>query len=282
MTGIPDPGRASKAVELIVGGSNADLMFQFEGAHIRVLRDADGEPLFVAADIARALGYRDAHTMTRRLDDDDMGTRSVSTPGGDQSMTVITEAGLYGAILASQVEGASKFKRWVKHDVLPAVRRTGSYSVRPAAPVALPSKKELAQWVVEAEERAEAAEAKVAELEPPATSWNELAEAAGDYSVADAAKVLSRDPAIRTGERRLFTAMAGLGWIFRRDGHWAAYQAQVDTQRLVEKVGKRFWHEGREEWVAPTPTIRITPKGLAALHKALGGGSAQLELAVAK
>ena len=51
---------------------------------IRALRDENGEPWFVASDIAKALGYRDAEKMTRRLDDDEKGTRSVGTPGGTQ------------------------------------------------------------------------------------------------------------------------------------------------------------------------------------------------------
>ena len=56
--------------------------------------------------------------------------------------------------------------------------------------------------------------------------------------MADAAKVLSRDPKINTGERRLFAYMDSIDWLFRRDGRWRAYQAQVDNGRLVEKVGK--------------------------------------------
>jgi DNA-damage-inducible protein D len=127
------------------------------------------------------------------------------------------------------------------------------------------------------QQRVEALTAKVVELSGPASSWNELAEAAGDYSVADAAKVLSRDPNITTGERRLFQSMCGLSWIYRREGGWRAYQAQVEVGRLTEKVAKPFWHEGRGEMVAGNPTVRVTPKGLAELHKLLGG-SGQLEL----
>jgi DNA-damage-inducible protein D len=127
------------------------------------------------------------------------------------------------------------------------------------------------------QQRVDALTAKVVELTAPASAWNELAESAGDYSVADAAKVLSRDPNISTGERRLFHAMSGLGWIFKRDGRWRAYQAQVECGRLVEKVAKPFWHEGRSEMVAGEPSVRITPKGLAELHRRLGG-SGQLAL----
>lgn len=126
------------------------------------------------------------------------------------------------------------------------------------------------------------AEARARELATPAAAWNELADSAGDYAVGDAAKVLSRDPNITIGRDRLFSFMAAEGWIYRARGGsgrycWCAYQSQVDCGRLVSKVGQRFWHEGRGEFVVPDPTVRITPKGLAELHKRLGG-SEQLAL----
>jgi hypothetical protein len=65
--------------------------------------------------------------------------------------------------------------------------------------------------------------------------------------------------------------MSAERWLFKRDGRWRAYQAQVDCGRLAEKVGRPFWHEGRGELVAGEPTVRITPKGLAELHKRLRG-----------
>lgn len=136
----------------------------------------------------------------------------------------------------------------------------------------------LRSWAAELE-RAELAEAKVVELTAPASAWTELAEAQGDYAVADAAKVLSRDPNINIGRDRLFTFMQGLRWVYRDKG-WRAYQAQVDNGRLTEKVAKPYWHEGRGEYVNGTPTVRITPKGLQELHKRLGG-TGQLALVAA-
>lgn len=65
--------------------------------------------------------------MTRRLEEYEKGTRSVSTPGGEQQMAVITEPGLYSAILGSRIPEAREFKRWVTHEVLPQIRRTGGY-----------------------------------------------------------------------------------------------------------------------------------------------------------
>lgn len=99
--------------------------FAYEDANIRTITTEDGEPLFIASDIAKILGYRDAHNMTRRLDPDDKGTRPVSTPGGIQELTIINESGLYTAILGSEIEGARKFKRWVTSEVLPSIRTHG-------------------------------------------------------------------------------------------------------------------------------------------------------------
>jgi prophage antirepressor-like protein len=254
-------------------------LFKFEHQPIRVVI-VDNEPQFVARDVCNAIELTNLSMALTRLDDDEKGVNSIDTPGGVQQMATITESGLYSLVLRSDKKEAAKFRRWVTHKVLPEIRRTGSYSHIPAVPRELPSKKELAQWVVEAEERAELAEAKARELAGPASSWNELAESAGDYSVADAAKVLSRDPNINVGRDRLFRFMHGEGWIFRsRPGTkgWCARQTQVDCGRLVEKVGKPYYHAGRDEVVAADPTIRITPKGLAELHKRLGG-SGQLAL----
>ena len=64
-----------------------------------------------------------ASDMTRRLDPDEKGTRSVRTLGGTQDLTVITESGLYNAILGSKVEGAKAFRRWVTSEVLPSIRK---------------------------------------------------------------------------------------------------------------------------------------------------------------
>lgn len=100
--------------------------FTFGQVTLRALLLA-GEPWFVAADVARTLGYRDAYNLARRLDEDEKGTHSVSTLGGQQDMSVISESGLYSAILTSQVEGAKEFKRWVTAEVLPAIRKTGTY-----------------------------------------------------------------------------------------------------------------------------------------------------------
>ena len=105
----------------------------------------DGEPWFVAGDVAGALDYSEAKDMTRNLDDDEKGRQIVPTLGGDQEMTVINESGLYSAILKSRKPEAKTFKKWVTSEVLPSIRKTGSYTAPTAQPTAKPKQPRIKQ-----------------------------------------------------------------------------------------------------------------------------------------
>lgn len=97
---------------------------------IRTLADNDGNILFVGKDVAKALGYRNVQRAIRdHVDDEDKGVNEMVTPGGKQKITLINESGLYSLILSSKLPQAKQFKRWVTSEVLPAIRRTGAYTV---------------------------------------------------------------------------------------------------------------------------------------------------------
>lgn len=104
--------------------------FSFDGAAVRVVL-VDGEPWWVAADLSTALEYGVASAMTRYLDEDEKGVSIVHTLGGEQEMLIINESGLYSVILRSRKASAKRFKKWVTAEVLPSIRRHGSY-VMPA------------------------------------------------------------------------------------------------------------------------------------------------------
>lgn len=108
------------------------LNFPFDAQNVRVVL-RDGEPWFVASDVAVALGYRDASNAIRLLDDDEKGTQLVSTLGGPQDALVCNEPGLFRLILRSNRPEAKRFQKWVVSDVLPTIRKTGSYGAVPAA-----------------------------------------------------------------------------------------------------------------------------------------------------
>lgn len=121
-------------------------------------------------------------------------------------------------------------------------------------------------------------ESRVAELEPAAESWTVLASAEGDFSVADAAKILARDPRIQTGARRLFTLLTTMKWAYRQgaDSRPRAMQYAVERGWLSE-LPQSHQHPRTGDLVLDPPQIRVTVKGLHELHKRLGGeGALQL------
>ena len=88
----------------------------------------DNEPWVVGKDVAEILGYKDtSDAMRRHVDDEDKLTRRFTDSGQNREMYIINESGLYSLILSSKMPNARKFKRWVTSEVLPAIRKTGSY-----------------------------------------------------------------------------------------------------------------------------------------------------------
>lgn len=105
-----------------------------EFGNIRTLT-IDFEPWFVGKDIADALGYeRTDNALRRHVDDGDKLMHQISASGQNRNMIIINESGLYSLILSSKLPNAKKFKRWVTSEVLPAIRKTGSYSIEPLQP----------------------------------------------------------------------------------------------------------------------------------------------------
>ena len=88
----------------------------------------ENEPWFVGKDVAEVLGYQNgSRDINRHVDDEDKLTHQISAAGQNRNMTLINESGLYSLILSSKLPNAKKFKRWVTSEVLPSIRKTGSY-----------------------------------------------------------------------------------------------------------------------------------------------------------
>lgn len=102
--------------------------FYFSGQKVQTV-EIDNQTWWVAKDIAEILEYADTQTLTRRLEDYEKGMQNLHTLGGNQSITIINESGLYTAILGSNKPQAKVFKKWVTSVVLPSIRKTGSYSL---------------------------------------------------------------------------------------------------------------------------------------------------------
>lgn len=89
----------------------------------------DGELMFVAKDVCDCLEITKHRDAISRLDTDERGSVKLDTPGGKQDIAAINEYGLYNLVLSSRKPEAKEFKRWITHDVIPAIRKTGSYSM---------------------------------------------------------------------------------------------------------------------------------------------------------
>ena len=92
----------------------------------------DDEVWFVGKDVAVALGYKDTiNALKAHVDPEDKkGGWRITTPSGDQDMTIINESGVYSLVLSSKLPGAKKFKHWVTSEVLPSIRKTGGYTAK--------------------------------------------------------------------------------------------------------------------------------------------------------
>lgn len=112
--------------------STALQVFQFEAEEVRTLIGEDGEPRWVAVDIGRVLNLRNVRMSLRSLDEDDVSsTEVIDGMGRIQETAVVNESGLYALIMKSRRPEARAFKRWITHEVLPSIRRTGAYSALP-------------------------------------------------------------------------------------------------------------------------------------------------------
>ena len=103
--------------------------FKFEEHTVRTVH-VDDEIRFVATDVCEALGIKDASDAVARLDQDERGAVKIPTLGGPQEMNVVNEFGLYRLILRSNKPKAKTFQRWLIHDVLPLIRKTGRYDTK--------------------------------------------------------------------------------------------------------------------------------------------------------
>lgn len=236
------------------------LLRQFTyGEHAVRTVSRDGDPWFVASDVITVL---DLHrTAVRRLDPDEKGVHSTHTLGGDQDVTVINEAGLYTLILGSRKQEAKMFKRWVTHEVIPSIRKTGAYAVPKTREEQLSDAVLIAQELIVEKQQA------IEQLTPRAQFADKFLSANGDYDTRDAAQILKRDHGIvDMGQNRLRDWMQAHGWLDKR--RRPTYKAVEPGYLRLKPSSFRFRRSGGEEQLAD-PQVRVTPRGVEALARAL-------------
>lgn len=154
--------------------------------------EINGEPWLVGKDVAKILGYsntRDA--ISKHVDDEDKGVAKCDTLGGVQDLTIINESGLYSLILSSKLPKAKGFKHWVTSEVLPSIRKTGSYSVQQKVDSYMieDSIARAKRWIEEEEER-RTLKLTVEHQKPMVMLAEERIDKKGCYSLTDVTKSL--------------------------------------------------------------------------------------------
>ncbi len=190
---------------------------------IRAIRGADGEPSFVAKDVLAVLDLD--RTATRKLDDDEKGVDSIHTPGGDQQVTTVTEPGLYKLVMRSRKPEAKAFQRWVTHEVLPALRRSGGYIAGQESMSGAELAKAGYEWLMgQVAEK----DRQIAEMRPKAMFADAVGASDGTCLVGELAKMI-RQNGVPMGQNRLFE-------LLRRDGYLGktGSNRNVPTQRSME------------------------------------------------
>lgn len=246
--------------------SNEIQRFEFKGESLRALTNMAGEPWFVLKDCMSIRDLGNPTETVKMFDDDEFSTTEViDSIGRRQQAYIISEPGLYRLVMRSRKPEAKEFQRWVTHEVLPSIRKHGAYMTQQTLDKALTSPDFLIQLATKLKEEQE----KVKELEPKAQALDDFTNVEDRLLVRDAAKVLS-NAGTPIKEKQLREWMADHNWIFKSGGFWRATAAHCTAGHLVMVMSQKHGVKDDGTEFAFPPTVRITRKGLALLHKRLG------------
>lgn len=222
---------------------------------IRVV-ERDGEPWFVAVDICGALDIANSRDALTRIDEDEKGVALTDTLGGAQEVAVVNEPGLYSLVLGSRKSEARAFKRWITHDVIPAIRKTGMYAT-PATVEAMLANPDTMIQVLQAfkDEREQrlALETRVV-ADAPKVAFADAVETSTDSCLVGQLAKIIRQNGYEIGANRLFEYLCKEGYLCR-----AGSNRNMPTQRSMEAG----WFEVKESVLEnPDGSIRVvrTPK----------------------
>lgn len=250
----PAPSRRDQAK-----GGNL-IPFTFDTKPVRVL-DRDGEPWWVLVDVCGVLEIGNPSQAATRLDDDERdtlttndGAENCGFSGPGAMPTIISESGLWSLVLTSRKPEAKRFKKWLTAEVIPAIRKTGSYR---AASEETPEEVMLRALTI-AKEMVEGQRETITTLRPKAAAFDRLAGAEGYFPITDVARML------RMPSRQLFDWLAHYGWIYKRPGgaYWLGYVKHCHRGELTHRVTTVQRPDGSERI---TEQVLVTARGLARL-----------------
>lgn len=106
-------------------------LFQYQKHEVRIVKAENGDPLWVAQDVCKILGLKEVDVALRKLDEDEKLIRTLYGSGQKREFLFVTESGLYNLLFRSRTKKAVLFRRWICHEVVPQIRRTGFYGTKP-------------------------------------------------------------------------------------------------------------------------------------------------------
>ena len=205
----------------------------------------DGEPWFVAADVCRALEIANNRDALTRLEQDEKGVALTDTPGGAQEVTIVNEPGLYTLVLGSRKPEAKAFKRWVTHDVVPSIRKTGAYMTPETIEKVLMNPDTIISLATQLKEL----QTKVEKDKPKVLFADAVAASHTSILIGDLAKLI-RQNGVEVGQNRLFQWLRDNGYLCSTGERY-----NLPTQKSMEL--KLF--EVKETTISnPDGSIRIT------------------------
>lgn len=243
--------------------------FNFNAATLRTLTDENGDPWFVGKDVCDILEISNPSDALKRLDDDERARFNLGRQG---ETNIINEAGLYTLVLGSRKPEAHEFKRWVTHEVLPSVRKHGAYATEATIDQILADPDFGIRLLTDLKnERAKRiqAENQIKELAPKAKALEDFTNVPDALLVRDAAKLLS-NAGTPIGEKELREWLSQHDWVYRHAGTWWAASERVKAGHLVMVESRSHGQHKDGSIFAFAPTVKITRKGLALIHKRLG------------
>lgn len=213
--------------------NNEIQQFDFKGASLRTLTDEAGEPWFVLKDCMSILDLGNPTETVKMFDEDEFSTAEViDSIGRRQQAYIISEPGLYRLVMRSRKPEAKEFQRWVTHEVLPAIRKTGGYIPTTDADddmTILAKAVMIGQRTMEAQKRKIAEQqTRIVELEPKARFADAVAASDGTCLVGELAKML-RQNGMDIGQNRLFRLLQADGYLGKSGSN-----RNVPTQRAMD------------------------------------------------
>lgn len=205
--------------------------FKYGEAQVRVVT-IDGEPWFVLADLARVLDIAGVGRLASRLDEGVRQTHTLPTAGGQQSMTVVSEAGMYEVVIRSDKPEASAFRRWITTEVLPSIRKHGGYLTPAKVEEVLSDPDTIIRLATDLKaERTRRVELEaLREVDAPKVLFADAVSASkSNILVGELAKILKGN-GIDIGANRLFEVLRSRGYLISRKGtDW-----NMPTQKSME------------------------------------------------